>query len=101
MSLVLCRRLNHRNIELHGDTRGEVIGVLRRNGDYGFVPWLGFIDRVKAQRRGRPVKLLIARVGRTDGISTRWFDIRPGGHVQGCLTERGAFAVIDQEVRIL
>ena len=63
MTLVLCRRLNHRNIELRADTRGEVVGVLRRNGDYGFVPWLGFIDRAEARRTGRPVKLLIARIG--------------------------------------
>lgn len=101
MTLVLCRRLNHRNIELRADTRGEVVGVLRRNGDYGFVPWLGFIDRAEARRTGRPVKLLIARIGTGDGISTHWRDLRMGAHVQGCLTDRGAFAVVDQEVKVL
>ena len=101
MSLILCRKLNHRNIELHHSTRGESVGVLRRSGEYSFVPWLGFIDRCEAQGRGRPVKLLIARVGRPDGIRTVWQDLRPGEYVQGCLVRTGAYAVTDTEVRIV
>jgi hypothetical protein len=101
MHLVLCRKLNHRNIELHHSTRGESVGVLRRNGEYAFVPWLGFIDRREAGARGRPVKLLIARVGRLDGARTLWRDLEPGQHVQGCLTRAGAYAVTDTEVRVI
>lgn len=101
MVLVLSRKLNHRNIELHDSTRGEAVGVLRRGGEYGYVPWLGFIDRSRAPRTGRPVKLLIARVGRLDGGTTKWFDLKPGEHVQGCLTREGAYAVIDLDVRVV
>ena len=101
MSLVLCRKLNHRNIELHDSTRGEAVGVLRRSGEYGYVPWLGFIDRSKAARTGKPVKLLVARIGRLDGISTLWRDLKSGEHVQGCLTREGAYAVTDVEIRIV
>ena len=57
MSLVLSRKLNHRNIELHDSTRGEAVGVLKRSGEYGYVPWLGFIDRSKAPRTGRPPRM--------------------------------------------
>ncbi len=101
MSLILSRKLNHRNIELHDSTRGEAVGVLKRSGEYGYVPWLGFIDRSKAARTGRPVKLLIARVGRLDGVRTCWRDLKPGEHVQGCLTREGAYAVMDLDVRVI
>lgn len=101
MSLILCRKLNHRNIELHHSTRGEAVGVLKRNGEYGFVPWLGFLERSKAARTGRPVKLQIARVGLLDGVRTHWRDLKPGEHVQGCLTREGAYAVMDLDVRIV
>ena len=101
MSLVLCRKLNHRNIELHDSTRGEAVGVLKRSGEYRYVPWLGFIDRSKASRTGRPVKLLIARVGRLEGVSTCWRDLNSGEHVQGCLTREGAYAVTDLDVRVV
>jgi len=101
MSLVLCRKLNHRNIELHDSTRGEAVGILKHSGEYGYVPWLGFIDRSQATRSGRPVKLLIARIGSLDGISTRWQDLKSGEHVQGCLTREGAYAVTDMGVKIV
>ena len=101
MPLVLCRKLNHRNIELHHSTRGEAVGVLKRDGEYAYVPWLGFLDRVEARGRGRPVKLLIARVGRLDGAHMVWRDLVAGEHVQGCLTAGGAYAVTDTDVRIV
>ncbi len=101
MSLVLCRKLNHRNIELHDSTRGEAVGILKRSGEYGYVPWLGFIDRSKATQTGRPVKLLIARIGHLEGSSTRWRDLQPGEHVQGCLTREGAYAVTDLGIKVV
>jgi hypothetical protein len=101
MPLILCRKLNHRNIELHHSSRGESVGVLRRNGDYRFVPWLGFIDRNDARTRGRPVKLVISRVGQLDGARTLWRDLGPGEYVQGCLTRAGAFAVTDTDIRVI
>jgi hypothetical protein len=101
MSIVLCRKLNHRNIELHHTTRGESVGVLKRGGEYTYVPWLGFLDRAQAHDRGRPVRLLIARVGRSNGVHTLWSDLRPGQHVQGCMTPKGAYAVTDTDVRVI
>ena len=77
------------------------MGVLKKSGEYCYVPWLGFIDRGKASRTGRPVKLLIARVGRLDGVRTCWRDLKPGEHVQGCLTREGAYAVLDLDVRVI
>ena len=101
MSLILSRKLNHRNIELHHTSRGESVGVRRRNGEYRYVPWLGFLDRCDARDRGRSVKLLVARVGRSTQHGTVWRDLEPGQHVQGCLTRQGAFAVVDTDVRIM
>ena len=69
MTLVLVQKLNARNIELHHDTRGETVGVLIKNGDYRYLPWLGFIERDRALRVGRPVKLRISRVG----LSSSWY----------------------------
>ena len=78
--LVLSRKLNHRNIELHHTTRGEVVGVLCRDGDYRYVSWLGFISAADAVRMAgaRPVKLLIDRVGRTEDMTTVWNDVAQG-----------------------
>jgi len=47
------------------------------------------------------VKLLIARVGHLDGVRTHWVNLKPGEHVQGCLTREGAYAVMDLDVRIV
>lgn len=101
MSLILCRKLNHRNIELHHTSSGESVGVRRRNGEYRYVAWLGFLDRGEARERGQPVKLLVTRVGRSTSHGTVWRDLATGQHVQGCLTRQGAYAVIDTDVRIL
>ncbi len=100
--LVLLRKFNHRNIELHGDSRGESIGVLTKDGSYRYVPWLGFIERRHAKGiGGRPVKLEVARIGHTDGWHTSWRDVEPGRHVQGCLVARGVYAVTEQGVRLV
>ena len=103
MPIVLLRKLNHRNIELHHRTRGETVGVLMRNGEYHHLPWLGFISAAEAKSlpRARPVKLNIARIGRIKDINTEWQDVPPGRHVQGCLTQRGVFAVISVDVRVV
>jgi hypothetical protein len=45
MNIVLGRYLNKRFIELRDGTRGEVVGVLTRFGDYRYVRWLGFVGR--------------------------------------------------------
>ena len=100
--LVLLRKFNHRNIELAHDTRGESVGVLTKDGTYRYVPWLGFIERRHAKViGGKPVKLEIARIGRTDGWQTAWQDVDDGMHIQGCLVARGVYAVIEQGVRLI
>ena len=101
MQLVLARYLNKRLIELYGSTRGETIGVLRRDGSYDYRRWLGFIDRDGAQRLGRPVKLQAARIGRQGEAHVDWRDIPRGRHVQGCLTREGVYAVADWTVRLV
>jgi len=101
MELVLARRINHRLIELHPNTRGETVGVLRRDGSYDYRPWLGFIDRKQARRLGKPVKLQITRVGYQADVHIDWRDVAKGRHVQGCLTAAGVYAVADWGVRIL
>ncbi len=72
MTLVLLRKLNARNIELHHDTKGETVGVLSRNGEYRYLPWLGFIGRDRAKRIGKPVKL---RIGLEGDFSTTWLPL--------------------------
>ena len=101
MQVVLARRLNKRLIELHHSTQGETVGLLRKDGTYGYFPWLGFLLREKAFNLGKPVKLEIARIGWERLSSVEWRDIPKGKHVQGCLTERGAYAVIAQDIRIV
>ena len=111
MHLVLARYLNKRLIELHprvveGSTikrtsRGETVGVLRRDGSYDYRTWLGFIDRVEARKLGKPVKLQVARVGYQDEVHIDWRDVAKGRHVQGCLTPDGAYAVADWTVRVV
>ncbi len=101
MTLVLLRKLNARNIELHHDTKGETVGVLIRNGDYRYLPWLGFIERDRAKRIGKPVKLLISRIGLESDFSTNWQDVKPGRHVLGCRTAKGVYAVVEEGVRVV
>ncbi len=101
MSIVLARRQNKRLIELYSGTRGETIGVLRRDGSYEYCQWLGFIDRQRAINSGRPVKLLVARVGHQGDTCVSWKDIPKGRHIQGCLTSEGSYAVADLNVRLV
>ena len=101
MTLVLLRTLNARNIELHHDTRGETVGVLIRGGEYRYLPWLGFIERERAKRIGKPVKLRISRIGLQDDFSTTWKDVDAGRHVLGCRTDKGVYAVVEQGVRVV
>ena len=90
---VIFRKLNHRNIRLDDNTEHETVGVMDRGGRAHQVRWLGFISRAEAKRGGRPVKLQISRV---DGV-----DLLPGQFVQGCLVDRGVYAVIDSSVAIV
>lgn len=90
----IFRKQNYRNIRLEHDTENETVGVLARDGRAHQVRWLGFIERSEAKiAGGRPVKLVISRVGR--------IDLEPGQYVQGCLVENGVYAVTDSAVAIV
>ncbi len=102
MHLVLARYLNKRLIVLEQNTgKGETVGVLRRDGSYDYRRWLGFIDRSQARSLGKPVKLQIARVGHQGEFHIEWRDVAKGRHVQGCLTSKGVYAVVDWTVRMV
>lgn len=101
MKIVLARYINKRLIELYPTTRGETIGVLRKDGSYEYRTWLGFVERERAMTLGRPVKLQAARVGYQGEIHVSWRDIPRGRHVQGCLTRDGVYAVTDWNVRLV
>lgn len=91
---VLYTKLNYRNIKLLDECNGHSVEVLRRNGGFNQVLWLGFISRQDARRSaGRSVKIHITRV---DGV-----DLAPGEYVQGCLVTNGVYAVIDSKVAIV
>lgn len=104
LMIVLLWKLNHRNIELYQDTRGEVVGVLRRTGEYRYLRWRGFLHQELALdlRSGKPVKLRLERVGTQGKISVAWEDIDPTKHVQGCLTPHGVYAIlVDDFIRLV
>jgi hypothetical protein len=101
MQIVLARYLNKRLIELHASTRGETVGVLRRDGTYAYKQWLGFIERSQARQLGKPVRLQVCRVGHQGASHIEWRDVAKGRHVQGCLTEAGVYAVADWNVRLV
>jgi len=94
----LRRKLNSRNIVLHDEPAREMIGVATREGDYRYLPWLGFIELHMAKRLpgARPVKLQADAVSPTDGFSSDWQSLKPGQHVQGCLLGRGVFGVVNE-----
>ncbi len=100
MSIILAWRLNYRLIELTAKP-GETVGVLTRAGEYQYVRWLGFVDRDDAKATGRPVKLQIHRIGRSQGFSTSWEEVPKGKHVQGCLTAAGVYGVVEAAIRLV
>lgn len=101
MELILARWLNNRLVEMHASSEGETVGILTRSGEYRYVRWLGFVHREKAKQLGRPVKLQVNRIGRAGDFGATWEDVPANRHVQGCLTEAGAYAVVEDSVRIV
>ena len=95
MDHILFRKQNFRNIQLEHDTAGETVGVLRKDKKIDYIRWAGFIrrDLAKANRRAKPVLLLISRI---DGN-----DLEVGEYVQGCLIENQVYAVIDSAVSVV
>ena len=91
----MFRKQNHRNIELHCPNEdGHTVGVLLRDGKLKYYRWCGFMSRQQAKdSRGISIKLSIYRVDD--------YYLSAGEYVHGCLTDQGAFALIDSSVAIL
>jgi hypothetical protein len=91
----LMRRLNYRHIILGEHTERESVGVLTREGDYRYLPWIGFIEveRARSLLHARPVKLKIMAVSPTQGLGD-WSQLCAGDHVQGCLVSSGVYGVM-------
>ena len=75
--------------------------MLLKRGEYRFLTWLGFIERDRAVRIGKPVKLNVSCVGNQGDFGTTWMDVEPGKHVLGCRTDKGVYAVVEQGVRLI
>lgn len=100
--IALGRRHNYKFIELHHDTNGEVVAVLKKDGTYQFARWCGFVTKVMAvEMAGVPVKILVNRVGHEKNGGTRWKDVPVDKHVQGCLVEDGCYCVLMSGVRLV
>lgn len=94
----LRRQLNYRNIVLHNAAFRETIGVATREGEYRYLPWMGFIELHLARRLhgARPVKLQADAITSTDGFSSDWRSLKAHEHAQGCLIGRGVFGVANK-----
>lgn len=98
MSVALHRNLNARNIVLEEGQVGESVGVRRKDGSYGYLPWRGFIDLpvARALPGAKPAKLLASRVGTGREWALEWQVLAPGQHVQGCVFQGKAYAVLEE-----
>lgn len=47
------------------------------------------------------LKLVFARVGTVTPHGNSWVDLAPGQYVQGCLTTKGVYAVVEGRVRLV
>jgi hypothetical protein len=77
------------------------VGVLLQDGEYRYLPWLGFIERERAIRIGKLAMLRITRVGHQGDFATTWIEVQDGRHVLGCRTENGIYAVVESGVRVV
>ena len=83
-------------------TPSEVVGVLRRGGAVTCFPWLGFIASTDAVlMKGRPVKLVVARIGTVTPQGNTWLDVAAGQYGQGCPTTGVVYAVVERRVRLV
>lgn len=72
--------------------------VRLRNGKYSMVNWLGFIDLEEVQEspgKRKPVKLLVTHYSVSVGDTDHWREVPEGMCVQGCLEDRGVYAVME------
>lgn len=102
--LVLNQRQNAENRKLTQDTSKATVGYLLPDGEWHFVPWLGFINRAVARsiRGARPVRLVnITRVDHGNDFSGLWGDVPQDKYVHGCLTDAGVYALYDTSIALV
>lgn len=93
--MILHRRLNYRNIFLSEENAGaEYVGYRLKSGEYDYCRWFGFLDINQAKRLpgARPVKLQVWAY--QNDLSKERIDLKEGEHLQGCLFQGMAFAVL-------
>lgn len=99
---MLLRKLNYRNILLDLERSGDVVGILRRDGELGYFSWLGFIERDEAVvlEGAVPVKLEVVAYSLRDGMPAEWINLDrvSGEMIQGCFVGNGVYAVIESGV---
>lgn len=102
-SLAISRRINAKHVAITDESSAETIGVMRKDGSFGYVKWLGFIDTFEAKNLlgARAVKLEVARIGVRKGLGNQWKDLSEGEYVMGCLISEGAYAVADVNLRTI
>ena len=90
-------RINYRKIILDNDCITEEIAVLRKDGEYRYLRFLGFITRDDAITLdcSLPVKLKVDAYATKDDVSIKWTTIPTNKHLQGCLTLVGAYCVLN------
>ena len=91
---------NYRQVRLDEFTKGEVVGVMLRNGNLRYLRWLGFIGRnaaqaLGAQQKARPVLLdLYSYQPGDDPVAPRVV-VGASSYIQGCQIDAGVYAVLD------
>jgi len=93
-------KINYRKIILDNDCSTEEIAVLRKDGEYRYLRFLGFITRDDAIALdcSLPVKLKVDAYAAKDDVSIKWTTIPTNKHLQGCLTARGVYGVITKSI---
>lgn len=98
----LIRKLNYRSISLLSIHNNQPVGVLKRNGELEYLPFMGFTTAVDAKSVGAtPVKLEIYGYY-CDSQAGELVTLKSGQYVQGALTRVGIYAVLEEGIpRIL
>lgn len=76
--------------------RYDCVPVLKKDGDFVRVNWLGFIDLGDARgiKGARPVKLDIRAYSVSPTPWPKWIYLSENEAIQGCLTGNGVYAVV-------
>ena len=81
---------------------GEVVGILRRDGEISYLKWLGFVERTDAANwlSAVSVKIDVVAYSIKDCMPAYWIDLDrgTGEMIQGCYVGTGVYAVTEQGV---